>query len=149
MSNLKGSTDTLRPVQEQSSPVDNSLLARGIEVNDEHSTIIKSQSSNSSLETTAFAYMAGTLEEVARRFEEQARVQREQLNMTRAQQESIDTLNQMLSQLLRRKRNRRVELLLRSPRENRRKGKAHLMQTLRMKSIPILSLPNLHLKRRM
>jgi len=39
--------------------------------------------------------MAGTLEEIARRFEQQ--VQREQLDMIRAQQESIDTLKQMLS----------------------------------------------------
>ena len=44
--------------------------------------------------------MAGTPEEMARRFEQQAQVQREQLDMIRAQQESIDTLKQMLSQLL-------------------------------------------------
>ena len=50
------------------SPVDYSLLAREIEVNDEHSAIVESQSSNSSLETSA--YMAGTPEEVARKFEE-------------------------------------------------------------------------------
>ena len=54
--------------------VDYSLLARGIEVNDEHFAIIESQSLNSSLETTTFAYMAGTLEEVARQFEELLRV---------------------------------------------------------------------------
>jgi len=53
-------------------PVDYSLLAREIEVNDGHSTIIESQSSNSNSETIAFAYMAGTPEEVAKRFEEQA-----------------------------------------------------------------------------
>ena len=40
-------------------PVDHNLLARGIEVSDEHSAIIKSQSSNSSSGTTAFAYMDG------------------------------------------------------------------------------------------
>ena len=50
--------------------VDYSLLARKIKVNDEHSAIIESQSSNSSSETTTFAYMAGTPEEVARQFEE-------------------------------------------------------------------------------
>jgi len=66
-------------------------------VNDEHSAIIKSQSSNSNSGITAFAYMAGTSEEMAKRFEEQARVQREQFDMIRAQQESIDTLKQMLS----------------------------------------------------
>ena len=36
-------------------PVDYSLLARGIEMNDEHSVIIESQSSNSSLETTTLS----------------------------------------------------------------------------------------------
>jgi len=55
-------------------PVDYSLLARGIEVNDEHSAIIESQSSNSSSKTISFAYMAGTPEVVAKRFKEQARV---------------------------------------------------------------------------
>jgi len=73
--------------------VDYNLLAREIEVNDEHSAIIESQSLNSSSETTAFAYMAKTPEEVAKRFEEQAWVQREQLDMIQTQQESIDTLN--------------------------------------------------------
>ena len=43
-------------------PVDN-LLARGIEVNSEHSSVIESQSSNSSMETKAFTYMANTPEE--------------------------------------------------------------------------------------
>jgi len=52
-------------------PVDYNLLARGIEVNDEHSAIIESQSLNFSSETTAFARMAGTPEEMAKRFEEQ------------------------------------------------------------------------------
>jgi len=57
------------------SPVGYSLLAREIEVNDKHSIIVKSQSSNSSSETTAFAYMAGTPEKVAKRFEKQVRIQ--------------------------------------------------------------------------
>jgi len=38
-------------------PVNYSLLARGIEVNDEHFAIIEFQFLNSSSETTAFAYM--------------------------------------------------------------------------------------------
>ena len=37
---------------------------------------------------------------MVRYFEQQAQAQREQLNMIRAQQESIDTLKQMLPQLL-------------------------------------------------
>ena len=48
-------------------------------MNDEHSDIIESQSLNFSSETNAFAYMARTPEEVARQFEEQARVQRDNL----------------------------------------------------------------------
>jgi len=51
-------------------PVDYSLLAREIEVNDD--AIVESQSSNSSSEITTFSYMADTHDEVARQFEEQA-----------------------------------------------------------------------------
>ena len=66
-------------------PVDYSLLARKIKVNDKYSAIIESQSLNFSSKTTAFAYMAGSPEEVAKRFEEQARVQREQFDIIRTQ----------------------------------------------------------------
>ena len=55
-------------------PVDYSLLVRGIEVNDEHSAIIESRSSNSSSKTISFAYMVGTPEVVAKRFKKQARI---------------------------------------------------------------------------
>ena len=48
--------------------------------------------------------MAGTPEEMAKCFEQQAQVQREQLDMIHAQQESIDRLKQMLLQLLEDKR---------------------------------------------
>jgi len=43
--------------------------------------------------------MASTPKEMVRRFEQQAQAQREQLDMIRAQQESIDRLKQILSQL--------------------------------------------------
>ena len=43
--------------------------------------------------------MTSTPEEMARRFEQQAQAQREQLDMIRAQQQSIDSLKQMLSLL--------------------------------------------------
>jgi len=85
-------------------PVDYNLLAKGIEVNDEHSAIVESQSSNSNSETTTFTYIAGTPEEVAKQFEEKAQVPREQFDMIRAQQESIDTLKQMFTQLLKEKK---------------------------------------------
>jgi len=81
--------------------VDYSLLARRIEVNNEHSAIVKSHFLNLSSETTVFAYMAGTPEEVAKQFKEQVWVQREQFDMIWAQQESSDKLKQILSQLIR------------------------------------------------
>jgi len=52
-------------------------------VNDEQSAIIESWSSNFSSETTTFSYMAGTPEEVTKRFKEQAQIQREQFDMIR------------------------------------------------------------------
>jgi len=73
--------------------VDYSALTRGIEVSESHSAIAESQASNSSVEKETFAYMASTPEG---RFEQQAQTQREQLDMIRAQQESIDNLKQML-----------------------------------------------------
>ena len=74
------------------SPSHYSAPARGIEVSESHSAITESQASNSSVEKEAFAYMASTSEEMARCFEQQAQAQREQLDMIRVQQESIDTL---------------------------------------------------------
>ena len=65
--------------------MDYSVLTRGIKVSESHSAIAESQASNSSVEKEAFTYMAGTPEEMARHFEQQAQVQREQLNMIHAQ----------------------------------------------------------------
>ena len=59
--------------------MDYSVLARGIAVSDLHSTIAESQASNSSVEKEAFAYMASTHEEMARRFEQQAQAQRDMI----------------------------------------------------------------------
>jgi len=126
------------------SPVDYTLLAKGIKVNDEHSAIIESQSSNYSSKTTTFAYMAGTPEEVAKRFEEQALVQKEQFDMIRTQEESIDALKQMLPQLLKDKKKPKVNP--RSPKTNERRGSSSSAYT-KMTSILTLSHPNLHLKR--
>ena len=44
--------------------------------------------------------MANTPEDTTKRLEQQAQIQREQFDMIRTQQESIDTLKQMLVQLL-------------------------------------------------
>jgi len=66
-------------------PVDYNTLAWGIEVSKSHSAITESQASNSFVEKEAFAYMASTPKEIARRFEHQDQTQREQLDMIRAQ----------------------------------------------------------------
>jgi len=66
-------------------PVDYSALAWGIEASESYSAIVESQASNSSVEKEAFAYIASTPEEMAKRFEQQAQAQREQLDMIRAQ----------------------------------------------------------------
>ena len=52
------------------------------------------------VEAEVFAYMTGTPEEVARRFEEQARVQQVHHEMLQAQQESINNLKKMIALLL-------------------------------------------------
>ena len=66
-------------------PINYSALARGIEVNESHSAVAESQASNSSIEKEAFVFMTNTPKETARRFEQQAQVQREQFDMIRAQ----------------------------------------------------------------
>ena len=104
--------------------VDYNLLVRGIEVIDKHSTIINSQSSNSSSWITAFAYMVGTLEEMVKRFEEQARVQWEQFDMIQAQQESIDTLKQKLSQLLKDKKKPKAKTLSKKFKVKQKEGES-------------------------
>jgi len=65
-------------------PIEYNLLARGIEADDEHSAISKSHSSNSYVETEVFAYMANIIEEIVRKFEQQARVQQAQHKMLQA-----------------------------------------------------------------
>ena len=72
--------------------VDYNALAWGIEVSESHSAITESQASNSFVEKKASVYMASTLEEMARRFEQQAQTQREKLDMTHAQQEFVNSL---------------------------------------------------------
>jgi len=57
-------------------PVEYNALTRGIEANNEHSAIAEFYSSNFYMEKV-FAYIAGTPEEVVKRFEEQARLQKE------------------------------------------------------------------------
>ena len=54
--------------------MDYNALTWGIEVSEAHSAIAKSQASNFFIEKEAFAYMAGTPKEVAKRLKEQAQV---------------------------------------------------------------------------
>jgi len=65
--------------------LDYSALAWGIKVSESHSTIAESYALNSLVEKEAFTYMTSTPEEMARRFEQQAQAQREQLDMIHAQ----------------------------------------------------------------
>ena len=60
--------------------LDYSALAWGIS-SEMHSAIAESQASNPFIEKEAFTYMAGTPEDMARRFEQQAQAQREQFDM--------------------------------------------------------------------
>jgi len=66
-------------------PVDYSALTQGIQVSESHSAIAESQALNSSVEKKAFAYMVNTPEKMARRYEQQAQAQKEQLDMIRTQ----------------------------------------------------------------
>ena len=59
-------------------PVNYKGMAEGSQLDDECSAIAESQSSCSSMENQAFAHMAGTPEEVAKRFEEHAMIQKMQ-----------------------------------------------------------------------
>ena len=66
---MKESIDTFKSRLKQL-PQSTTIWARGIEANDEHSAIVESHSFNSYVETKAFAYMASTIEEVVKKFEE-------------------------------------------------------------------------------
>jgi len=81
-------------------PIDYNALAHGVKVNDSHSAVAESRASNSSVEKEASAYMVGTPEETTRHLEQQAQIQKRQMDMIISQQESIDSLKQMLAQLL-------------------------------------------------
>ena len=110
-------------------PINYNALARGIEINDSHSAIAESHASNSSIEKEAFTYMTSTPEETAKRLEQQAQVQKEQLEMIRAQQESIDSLKQMLAQLLEDKRKSTNRASSKKSKGKRKGAKAHLLCT--------------------
>ena len=131
-------------------PINYSALARGIEVNDSHSAIAESQASNSSIEKEAFIYITNTPEETARRLEQQAQVQKEQFEMIRAQQESIDSLKQMLAQLLAQlledKRKSTDKVSSKSLKVNEKREKAHLLYISRRKSSLLLARLNPYLR---
>jgi len=128
-------------------PVNYSALARGIEVSESHSAIAESQASNSSIEKEAFMYKTNTLKETTRHLEQQAQIQREQFDMIHAQQESIDTLKQMLVQLLEDNKKSDGKASSKKSKGKGRKEKAHLPYILRRRGNPISSPLNSHLKR--
>ena len=116
------------------------MLARGIEINDEHSAILESQFSNSIMKITAFAYMAGTLEEVTRKFEEQARVQREHYDMLQTQQGSINDHKKMLAILLDRKKKKSPKKSRFHASSSKGKGKEKEGETLPLKTLIVRTL---------
>jgi len=129
-------------------PVDYSALARGIEVSESHSVIAESQASNTSIKKEVFASMTNTPEETAGRLEQHAQVQREQFDMIRAQQESIDALKQMLAQLLEDKRKSTGKTSSKKSKGKWKEGKAPPLYILRRRGNLILSRLNPHLKRK-
>jgi len=126
--------------------MDYSTLAQGIEVSESHSAIVESQASNSSVKKEAFTYKAGTPEEMARSFKQQPKSRE---NSKPNKNLSIPSSRYFRNCLSPRRKSRRPRLLPRSPGANGRKGRAHLLHVLKMKSIPTLSHPSLHLKRRL
>ena len=102
--NLRGGLPTQSNLHGNNCPGRLQSIGQGVKVNDEHSAIIESQFLYSNSKTTILTSMAGIPKEVARQFEEQAWVQRKQLEMIRAQEEYIDALKQMLSKLLKKKK---------------------------------------------
>jgi len=90
--------------------------------------------------------MVGTPEDVARRFEEQARVHQAQNKMLRAQQESINDLKKMITLLLDRQKKSRLQRLRLLPAKARvnRKRKALILRKLRVRTASILNNLNFH-----
>jgi len=105
-------------------PVDYSALAPGIEVSESYSAIAESQASNSSIEKEAFAYMANTPKETARHLEQQAQIQKEQFDAICAQQESIDTVKQMLAQLIEDKKKSNAQTSSKKSKGKRKEGES-------------------------
>ena len=70
----------------------------------EISAIAESQSSSSDTASNAHTYMAGSLEDITRKFEEHALIQKMQQDMIFAQQNSISELKNMVTLLLDRKK---------------------------------------------
>ena len=95
--------------------------------------------------------MVGTLEEVARRFEEQARVQQVQNEMIRAQQEFINDLKKLMILLIDRQKKEQIQNLRLLPvkvRVKRMRVKALLLRKLKVRTTSILNNLNFHLKRK-
>jgi len=91
--------------------------------------------------------MAGTSEEVAKQFKEQVRFQKEQFDMIRAQQDSIDTLKQILSQLLKEKKKPKGKTASKKSKGKRKEGEISSSANTKSKEHSNSEPPNLHMKR--
>ena len=68
--------------------------------------------------------MANTPNEMTRHLEQQAQVQREQFDMIRAQQESIDTLKKILIQLLKDKKKSKTQTSSKKSKDKWKEGES-------------------------
>ena len=102
------------------------------------------------MEKKAFVFMAETPEEVTRRFEEQARVQKEQQEMLWVQQKSINDLKAMITQLLtNQKKGSKPNTSSSKNKRKKKQGESSSSEKIESENNSILNLPNLHSKRRM
>ena len=89
---------------------------------DKYSAIGESDSSNSS-EKSVSAHMTGSAEEMAKRFEEQALIQKMQHDMLMAQQKSIGELKSMMALLLEQSKKKKSRSSSAKPGSSKGKGK--------------------------
>ena len=108
----------------------------------------ESQSSNCYMEKKAFVWMVGTPEEVTKRFEEQARVQKEQQKMLRVQQESINDLKKITQLLINRRKKSKPNASSSKSKGKQKQGESSSSEKIESENNTNSEPPNLHLKRR-
>lgn len=95
---MSDSDDVYRHTQTEGTiaPVAYKKLVEGLETDDEHFAIAEFQSSSSLEKNETFTYMAGISDDVAKRLEEQAKIQTTQQAFL-SQQESINDLTSSIT----------------------------------------------------